>query len=124
MQDYLFKSLRADAALTTSYVYYELDEKHLKNQVIFYLDLTIGAADSIDYVVEFSADGSDWYPETITTTSSGVSTTIKRIYHVTADQKDRIAIQIKDMAMRIGIKATGADVTGAKAKIGSIVGIA
>lgn len=99
--------LRSSAVLTTSYDYSEAVECSLRNQLNLYIDTTIGSLTSIEVVVEFSNDKTNWFSETFQAVSAGVETDSVGNHAWTTTGKRRLFIPIADKYFRVGIKGTG-----------------
>lgn len=130
--------IRAAAILTTSYVAGNIIGKStpaldylsgpvgLLNQLILYVDFTLGSLTSGDLIVEFNNDVSDvngWYQETIDdiAASTGVVTEHNAVRTFAGSGKYRIPIKINDQFIRVSIKGTGT-VAGSSAQINAIIG--
>ena len=131
MQDYSYQAVRSSAVLTGSYVGGTVLgtpgtvplQSYLLNQVVIYIDLTLGNLTSAEVKVEFSNDNSDFYQETAVAISGGVAGTSLLAYTFTASGKYRIPVPVKDKYIRISAKGTG-DVTNSLMAVNAIVGIA
>lgn len=135
MQTYLFKPIRSAAILTNSYVAGTVigagttnataDAIHpaLNNQLIIYVDFTIGSLTDLLIKVEFSDDNSDFYQETFDSISGGTDTESAAERKFTATGKYRLAIPIKDNYIKISAKGEGT-VTSSSLKIGAVIGVA
>ena len=127
--DYEQVVIREAAILTNSYVASTVrgldDNLSLtsKNQVILYVDFTIGSLTSLELKVEFSPDGVTYFQETSIDVSSGTWTVNLFEYTITASGQYRIAIPIKDKYMKISAKGTGT-VTSSSLKITNITWLA
>lgn len=126
-QNYYLVPVREAAVLTTAFVPGTVlgtsgGSLGMQNQLILYVDLTLGSLTGSDVKVEFSNDGQDWYQESYATVASGVETDVPLVHTFTDDGKFRIPIPIKDNYVRISVKGTGT-VTGSSAKIGAVVGV-
>ena len=111
----LVYALRADAALTSSYV----ATSHLKSISGEWINLdflfTWAAATSVEWYVEWSADGTTWYRDTSYSVSAGVATLLasSNTIAVTASVNwNDGPIRCRDNYMRVQAKKTtgaGAD---------------
>lgn len=128
-QDYKKIDVRPDAILTTSYVAGTVlsapsVELHMLNQLVFYVNFTIGSLTSAEIKVEFSDDGTNYYEESIEgVPTAGVSIASPYVRQLTASGTYRFAIPVKDKFIRISSKGTGT-VTSSSLAITGIVGIA
>lgn len=135
LQDYNFKTIRTSAVLTNSYVAATvlgvssdaqtpgIPEPSLRNQLIVYIDFTVGSLTSASVKVEFSHDGTTYYQETFSAISAGTDTLTNGVHTMTATGKYRVAIPIKDRYIKISAIGTGT-VTNSLMTISGIVGIA
>lgn len=145
LNDYRYMPIRAAAILTTAYVVGNIigqvpsdlatnppDAAYLSgpvgllNQLILYVDFTLGSLTTAQLIVEFNNDPTDangWYQETVDgpTASTGVITEEVAVRTFNATGKYRIPIKINDQFIRVSIKGTGT-VTGSSAKINAIIG--
>jgi len=135
--DYNFMPVRSAAILTTSYVagtviggkgadpnfQYFVGPAGLKNQLILYVDFTLGSLTTAELIVEFSNDNSDWYQETEDdlAASTGINTERNQVRTFVATGKYRIPITINDNFIRVSVKGTGTT-TGSSMKIGAVIG--
>lgn len=128
MQDYIFKTVRAAAILTNGYVagtvlgIDELQPK-LHNQLVIYVDFTIGSLTSASVKVEFSDDNSDYYQETFGSIAAGVETDTVGVHTLSATGKYRIPIPCKDGFVKISAIGTGT-VTSSSMAIKAVFGTA
>lgn len=98
----------------------------LLNQLILYVDFTLGSLTSAQLIVEFNNDPTDvngWYQETIDdiASSTGIVTQRNTVRTFAATGKYRIPIKTNDQYIRVSIKGTGT-VTSSSAKINAIIG--
>lgn len=98
----------------------------LRNQLILYVDFTIGSLTTAEIKVEFNNDPTDangWYQETLDdpAASTGIVTERALVRTLSATGKYRIPIKINDQYIRISIKGTGTP-TSSSAKINAIIG--
>lgn len=145
LHDYRYIPIRAATILTNSYVpgtiigqtptdlatnppdsVYVSGPVGLLNQLILYVDFTLGSLTTGEIKVEFNNDVSDangWYQETVdgVTASTGIVTEAVAIRTLSATGKYRIPIKINDQFIRISAHGTGT-VTSSSMKINAIVG--
>lgn len=145
LHDYRYMPIRPAAILTTAFVAgniigqvpsdlatnppdaaYFSGAVGLLNQLIIYLDLTLGSLTNATLIVEFNNDPTDangWYQETVDgpTASTGVITEVSATRTFAATGKYRVPIKINDQFIRISIKGVGT-ATGSSAKINAIIG--
>lgn len=143
--DYRYIPIRDAAILTTSYVAgriigqvpadlasnppdfaYLSGPVGLRNQLILYVDFTLGSLTTAELKVEFNNDPTDtngWYQETLddAAASTGIVTERSLVRTFSATGKYRIPIKINDQYIRVSIKGTGT-VTSSSAKINAIIG--
>lgn len=131
--NYGFKNVRAAAVLTNSYVAGTVmsptdsdgDSPHTNNQLIIYVQLTIGNLTSADVKVEFSHDGGVVYPymqECFDSVSAGVDTVSLGVHRMSSTGNYRLAIPIKDKYIKVSAIGNG-DVTGSSMKIDAALGV-
>ncbi len=122
MSEYKKLPVRAAAILTTSYVagaVIELNPNH--NQLVIYLDFTLGSLTSLELKVEFSNNSTDFFQESHeSSVAAGVATVVPKNYTVTATGKYRIPIPVKDRYVKISTKGTGT-VSGSSAAVDVII---
>lgn len=125
--DYYEKSIRSAAILTTSYVAGNVigtsagEDTYLLNQLVLYVDFTIGSLTTAEIKIEFSKDNTNWYQSTSTSFSSGTGATSLGLYQLSATGKYRIALPTMDRYIRISAKGTGT-VTGSSMAILALIG--
>lgn len=128
-RDYELIVIRDAAILTNSYVAstvrWSSDNLTLtdKNQVVLYVEATLGSLTSIELKAEFSWDNITYYQESSIDVSGGTGTVSLFEYTLTASGNYRLAIPIKDKYMKISAKGTGT-VTSSSLKITNITGMA
>ncbi len=132
IQDYSYINIRAAAALTGSYVA-STDisaltpnfptKVELRNQLVLYVDLTLGNLTSAQVKLEFSHDGVTYYQEAFTSISNGTDTVNLGEHSMASSGKYRLAFPIKDVHVKVSAKGTG-DATGSSMAIGAIIGVA
>lgn len=110
MTDYGYQIVRASSQPTASYVAGTVIEHvHLRNQLMLYVDVTIGTATSVSVKIEFSDDNTNWYQETAevidATTGIITHTAVERRW--TANAAQRVAIPTLDKYIKISTKGTG-----------------
>ena len=91
------------------------------NQLIVYVDFTIGSLTDAQIKIEFSHDGVSYFQESFSAISAGISTDTVGVHKLTATGKYRIAIPIKDNYIKISAIGTGT-VTSSTVTIGAIFG--
>lgn len=105
---------REAAILTTSYVYHAIDGPNSDdpeligyNQVILYVDFTLGDLTTMELVFEYSNDGTNWFQETTESISSGVASCETLVHQF--DESGTYALPNTNASkyMRIGVKGTG-----------------
>lgn len=115
------KTLRAAAILTTSYVVADLDEFKPEdvataNQIVVFLDFTIGSLTSAEMKIEYSNDGTNWYQESFGTISGGTNTLSVAENLLNATGAYTVISDIAGRYVRISAKGTGT-VTSSSLKI-------
>lgn len=131
--DYNFINVRAAAILTNSFVAgtvigpqtaisQPIQDVHTNNQLIVYVDFTIGSLTDGQIKVEFSHDGVTYYQESSSSVSAGVDTVSLLAHKFTASGKYRIAVPIKDAWIRISAIGTGT-VTSSSMTINAVLGM-
>lgn len=132
--------IRSAAILTTGYIagpiigdtapnpneQYFVGPTGLYNQLILYVDFTLGSLTTAELIIEFSDQvgaNADWYQETEDdlTDSTGINTERNMTRQFAATGKYRIPVKVNDNFMRVSVKGTG-DVTGSSMKVGAIIG--
>jgi hypothetical protein len=127
-QDYFDFNVRTAAILTNGYVagtvIGTVDPKtlHNYNQLLLYVDFTIGSLTDCQIKIEFSKDNSDFYQETMSSQSAGVSTDTMMVHKIAATGKYRIAIPIKDRYIKVSAIGTGT-VTTSSLQIKAVIGV-
>ena len=127
--DYEEKVIRDATILTNSYVSATVrwidDNLNLteKNQVMLYLDLTLGSLTACVMKIEFSADNIDFYQETSFEVLWWIWNVSLYEYNFVDTGKFRLAFPIKDKVMRVSVKWTWT-VTNSSLKIISITWLA
>ena len=120
--DYINKSVRAAAILTTSYVAGTvLTETQGYNQLVALVNFTIGSLTTAEIKIEFSPDNSTWYQETFQSVSGGTATETLGAHQINATGLYRILVPIKDRFVRISAKGTGT-VTSSSMTIDALLG--
>lgn len=131
-QDYTPYIVRAATMLTTGYVAgnvignntdFSQGGVHLQNQLVVYLDFTIGSLNDLLIKIEFSQDGTNYYQETTSAIAAGVSTDTLTVHKYTATGKYRIALPIKDRYIKISALGEGT-VTSSSLAITTNIGTA
>ena len=131
-QDYIPIIIREDAILTNSFVdaivlgeVTDTRSNHtaLKNQLMLYVDFTLGSLTSLELRFEFSPDGVTYYRETEqSAVSTGVVTSTPFDHTFTATAADRLALPIKDAFVKISAKGVGT-LTSSTLKLTAALGI-
>lgn len=103
------QTIRDAAILTGSYVAATtLEDVHAYNQLILYVDFTIGSLTTAEIKVEFSADNTNFYHEAVEgSPSSGVAGVDPYVRQLSATGAFRLAIPIKDRYVKVSAKGTG-----------------
>ena len=127
--DYVQRTVRAAAVLTDTYVAGTvLDATHEYNQLILLVSFTKASSTSMEWKVEFSPDGTNYYQESAEAISAGTATnrelehTIVSANQSAAAQLYRFAIPITDRYIKVSVKATGT-VTSTSVAVSAILGI-
>jgi len=121
LNNYNNQNVRTDSILTTSYVAgHDVTSLIGNDQLVAYIDLTLGSLTSAEVKIEFLNDG-EWYQETFESIASGSAIDTLGEHVFTADGKYRLLIDTKDSAVRISAKGTGT-VTGSSMAIKTVVG--
>lgn len=135
LNNYEFTPLRTPTVLTNSYVplpvlgAYDannslIGQPNLNNQLILYVNLTLGSLTTAELIVEFSHDGlTNWVQETYDNIapSSGIVTETPLIRTFAASGNFRIPIKINDQHIRVSVHGTGT-VTGSLMGVNAIIG--
>lgn len=134
LNNYDFTPLRPSTVLTNSYVplpvlgEYDanndlIGQPHLNNQLILYVNLTLGSLTTAELIVEFSDDGINWVQETLDNINltTGVITEQPSIRTFAASGKYRIPIKINDEHIRVSVHGTGT-VSGSLMSVDAIIG--
>lgn len=133
--DYIKRSIRSSAVLTTSYVAGTIlgaeagttpdtytTNPNEYNQLVLYVDFTIGSLTDMLLKVEFSPDNSTYYQETLGTIASSTETDSVLEHKFTATGKYRIAIPCTDRYIKVSVKGTGT-VTNSLCAIDAVLGV-
>lgn len=133
--DYIKRAVRASAVTTNSYVAgtilgaeagTTLESRTTKpqeyNQLVLFVDFTIGSLTDVLIKVEFSPDNSSYYQETVGTIASGVETDATLEHKLTATGKYRIAIPCTDRYIKVSVKGEGT-VTNSLCAIDAVLGV-
>lgn len=115
-------TIRANAALTTSYVAGTVFEMPLRNQLILLVKFTKDTADSAEIKVETSLDGSTYYQESFGVVTAGTEVDTLGIHQLTATGNYRIPIRMCDRWVKVSAKATGATLGNASMAIEAVIG--
>jgi hypothetical protein len=113
--DFIYTGTAREAAiLTTSYVYHTIDGPNQDdtdltgyNQVVLYIDFTLGDLTTMELVFEYSIDGTNWFPETTESISSGVASCETLVHQFDADTVCALPNTNGSKYMRVGVKGTG-----------------
>ena len=133
--DYIKRNIRASAVLTTSYVAgttlgaeagttietYTTNPNEY-NQLVLFVDFTIGSLTSMELKVEFSPDNSSYYQETVASISGSTETNSVLTHTFTATGKYRLAVPCTDRYIKVSVKGTGT-VTSSLCAIDAILGV-
>lgn len=127
-QDYVLLTVRPAAILTNSFVAGQVIGPTSplmteQNQMILYVDFTLGLLTNGQIKVEFSHDGSDYYQETSGVITTGAETDTVFTHFFNATGKFRIPIPIKDRYIKISAGGVGT-VTASSMKILAVIGVA
>lgn len=122
-QDYALFPVRSSLIVTNSYVAgTTVEKRHLKNQLVLLVDVTIGSLTSVEVKLEFSDDNSNFYQETVQSVSGGTLTETLAEHEFTATGLYRVLVPTKDKYIRISTKGTGT-VTGSLVQVDVISGV-
>lgn len=123
-QTYELKSVRTSAILTNAYVAGTvLKDCENKNQLILYVDFTLGSLTSVSLKIEFSPDGDNYYQESLGTILANDITEAGVTHTLTATGKVAIALPIKCSYIKVSAIGTGT-VTNSLLAIDAVVAIA
>jgi len=108
-------SIRDSAVLTTSYVACTVigsettnaSQTNQYNQLILYVDFTIGSLTSAEIKVEFSPDATNYYQESSEKVDDGTANLYVSEYTIDATGAFRIPIQCNDRYIKVSVKGTG-----------------
>jgi hypothetical protein len=124
LQTYERKTVRASAVLTGSYVAGTvITDVENCNQLVLFIDFTIGSLTDLLIKIEFSDDGNNYYQEVFSAISAGVSTDSAGEHKYTATGKYYLPIPIKTSSIKVSAKGTGT-VTNSLLAISAVVGVA
>lgn len=98
---------RAAAILTNGYVASAAIDVSTSNQVIFFINFTIGSLTDADLKVEFSPDGTNWYQETYAVISGDTSAETLGIHTYGASGAFRLPIEVAEKYIRISAIGNG-----------------
>src|SRR3990167_2629180 len=113
---YAKTALRDSAVLTNSYVAATVlgpkgvsvqADPVMNNQLLLYIDFTLGSLTTASVKVEFSDDGVTYSQETGSSLVSGVSTETLESHLLSATGKYRLAIPIADRYIKVSAVGTG-----------------
>lgn len=133
--DYIKRNIRASAILTGSYVAATtlgaeagttIETRTTKpneyNQLVLFIDFTIGNLTDMLLKVEFSADGTNFYQETIGAISGSTETDTALEHKFTATGKYRLAIPCTDRYIKVSVKGEGT-ATSSLCAIDAVLGV-
>lgn len=123
---YIYKNIRAAAVLTNSFVAATvLDNETCRtldsNQLVLYVNFTLGSLTNAQIKIEFSNGDSNWYQETSSSISAGVDSVSPLVHQLTSTGLYRIPVKFQDKQIRVSAVGTGT-VTGSSMQIDAIVG--
>lgn len=120
---YRKQEIRPSAVLTTSYVAATLIELDQDDQeVVLYVDFTIGSLTTAELKVEFSDErAGTYFQETVENISESAITLATPPRQLNATGRYRIAIPTKDRFVQVSVKGTGTT-TNSLAAITAIIG--
>jgi hypothetical protein len=122
MEDYILNSVLAAQILTNSYVASSAVDLKIKyNKLIVLLNITLGSLTSVQYKLEFSPDGTNWYQETASAVSGTTSTDSLLEHSVSATGNYRLVLNMFDRYVRVSVKGTGT-VTSSSITVNAITG--
>lgn len=127
--DYKAVSLRAAAILTTAYVPAVVTVAPANvtqyNQLKLNVAITKGSLTTVELIVEFSDDGTNWYQETDETQSatSNVDTRAvnKVVHQFSVDGNYRLLVPLVDTFVRVSVKGTGTVTSSSVTVTGALV---
>jgi len=133
--DYIKRNIRASAVLTNSYVAgttlgaeagTTIETRTTKpneyNQLVLFVDFTIGSLTDLLLKVEFSPDGTNFYQEAVGSISGSTETDTALEHKFTATGKYRLAVPCTDRYIKVSVKGTGT-VTNSLCAIDAILGV-
>jgi len=123
-------TIRPAAILTTNYVAATTIGKETTdttkvneyNQLILYVDFTLGSLTSAEIKVEFSPDNTSFYQESHEKLDSGISNIYTLTYTFSDSGSYRIPIQCNDRYIKVSAKGTGT-VAGSSMTIKAALGV-
>lgn len=122
-------TIRSAAILTTSYVATTIGKEtglatkvNEYNQLMLYVDFTIGSLTSAEIKVEFSPDNTSFYQESHEKLDNGTANVYTLTYTLSATGAYRIPIQCNDRYIKVSAKGTGT-VTNSSMTIKAAMGI-
>lgn len=109
MSEYRKYPVRASAITTNAFVAGTVvDMTPEINQMVLYIDFTIGSLTSMEIKVEFSNNDSAYYQESYqSSVTTGVATIVPKSYTFTATGKYRLPIPVKDRFVKVSTNGTG-----------------
>jgi hypothetical protein len=129
MNDYKLIDIRTAAILTNAYVAGTLISPAnmaytiAQNELLLYIDFTLGSLTDAQIKIEFSNDGITYFQECSGLVSAGVETDSLLVHKLTGTGKFRIPVQIKDRFIKISVIGTGT-VTSSSMAIKAVMGVA
>jgi hypothetical protein len=122
-QEWKTNSVRSAAILTNNYVAGTvLSDVQLSNQLVVMVNFTIGSLDDLRVKIEFSSDGTNYYQESFSNVSGGVSTDTLGEHKMVATGFYAIPVAIKARYIKISAKGTGT-VTDSSCTIDAVIGV-
>ena len=122
-QTYDIKAVRAEAVLTTGYVAGTvLSDCERYNQLMLFVDFTIGSLTRLELKVEYSFDGETYFQETFSAIAGANSVENLGIHKFEASGNYVLAIPIKAHLIKVSAKGVGT-VTNSTLKIDAVVGV-
>jgi hypothetical protein len=107
-ENYINKAVRAAAILTNAYVAGTvITDAQSYNQLIVECDFTIGSLTDTQIKVEFSWDSTNYFQETFSAVTAGVSTESLGVHKLAATGKYTIAVPIVARNIKISAIGTG-----------------
>ena len=133
--DYIKRNIRSSAILTGSYVAATvlgaengttIETRTTKpseyNQLVLFIDFTIGSLTDMRLKIETSPDGTNYYQESVGTITSAVELDEALEHKFTATGKYRLAIPTTDRYIKVSVKGTGT-ATSSLCAIDAVLGV-